>query len=403
MKKLLARHKGPATGVALLLAGAFVASSDPTIPAPEPAGTAASTAILQLAVNAYASIGQQASCATYVTQNQGGTVTNNLCNVNGTLHDADLVVQMSGPQLQAELATGAGASIVPIFNADPTTAQVSPTISTPTSTSYTPLTTGGTAGSTVTTGIVGAQLGCAAAGALSSFFLGGMATEVTQLCNHTQLVAAYALQGMQYNAFIQSVKHLGSRPSLAINSALQLTNTVMRDIHGESVAIGRVVNGQGGSPQQAWASGTVALNGNGYLTTQAPGSVHLSNAASVNMTDAFSADALQAVGAHRQNQLQITAAVNALQAQANALDDDSNTPVAQQNITNAAILQLIKLQQSNAAVNAAILQQLTIANTWQRNAVADRSNSYDHMIAVRSAQIADYKGSSATVSTYLMP
>ena len=54
-------------------------------------------------------------------------------------------------------------------------------------------------------------------------------------------------------------------------------------------------------------------------------------------------------------------------------------------------------------MNAAILEQLTIANTWQRNAVADRSNSYDHTLSIRAAQTADYRGSSVTVSSYLMP
>ena len=220
--------------------------------------------------------------------------------------------------------------------------------------------------------IAGAELGCAVAGGISSFFLGGVATEVTQLCNHAQLVAAYALQGTQYQSFLQSMKHLGSRPALSIRSVVQLGDTAMRDINGESAAIGRVVNGQGDNPQVAWASATVPLAGTGYLMSQRPGSVHLSNAASVNMTDAFSADAILAVGDHRQNQLDTTAAIHALEVQAQALDDDSNTPVAQQNITNAAIVHSIKLQQSSAAVNAAILQQLVIANTWRRNAVADR-------------------------------
>jgi hypothetical protein len=363
-------------------------------------------AILQTAVNAYASIGQQASCAVYVTQNQGGTITNDLCEVNGTLHDANLVVEMSGEQLQAELATRAGISLAQWLT-DPTTVQVTSTISSPTSTSYTPLTTSASGGSSVTSSvtkaIAGAELGCAVAGGLSSFFLGGVATEVTQLCNHAQLAAAYVLQGTQYQSFLQSMKHLGSRPALSIRSVVQLGDTAMRDINGESAAIGRVVNGRGDNPQVAWASATVPLAGTGYLMSQRPGSVHLSNAASVNMTDAFSADAILAVGAHRQNQLDTMAAVNALQAQAEALDDDSNTPVAQQNITNAAILQLIKLQQSSDAVNAAILQQLVIANTWRRNAVADGSNSYDHATAVRSVQTADYQAPSATIRTYRMP
>jgi hypothetical protein len=62
-------------------------------------------AALQTAVNAYAAIGRPASCATYVTSNQGGTIVNDACQVEGSnsWHDANLSAMMTPAQLQATL------------------------------------------------------------------------------------------------------------------------------------------------------------------------------------------------------------------------------------------------------------------------------------------------------------
>ena len=169
----------------------------------------------------------------------------------------------------------------------------------------------------------------------------------------------------EYEMLKHSLQSLNIRHG-SILEWVQIGNTVMRDIHGESLAIGAIVNGLPGNPQAAWANATVGLT-SAFLAMETPGSsVHLSNAASVNMTDAFSADAIATVGGLRATQMDITKAITDLQAQADALDEDTNTPVAQQNITNAAIMQSIKLQQTNASLLGAAVQQLAIGNTWQR-------------------------------------
>ena len=226
-----------------------------------------------------------------------------------------------------------------------------------------------------------------------------------------QLIGANGQLASQLAQLIQTfklLKHsqlaLGSRGSW-VALAQQLSNSAVRDIHGESAQIGWVVNGGGGNPQAAWANGTLGLNGTGFLVNQQPGaSVHLSNAASIEMTDAFGADAIKTVGDMRQSQLQISQAVDSLQAQEQALDDDSNTPVAQANITNAALMQLIKLQQGAAAVHTSTLEQLAISNTWQRNAAAEATNFYGQTITYRSTVPSDYGGgASTTLSTFLMP
>jgi hypothetical protein len=68
--------------------------------------TLGDTAALQTAVNAYAAIGVPATCATYTTVNQGGTLVNDQCQVQGSnsWHDANLTALMSPAQLAAELA-----------------------------------------------------------------------------------------------------------------------------------------------------------------------------------------------------------------------------------------------------------------------------------------------------------
>ena len=289
---------------------------------------------------------------------------------------------------------------------DPSTMQVTPTISTPTATQHTPITRDQVASSTSSTkdevnkGLIGATLACDAAGALNSFFLGGIATEVTQLCNFTALAAQYAVQGRHFDVFAASLQPLGNRSRFA-TSSLQLGSPAVVDIHGEAAPIARVVNGYGGDPYAAWSAGTVRMNAS-YLQSEQPGSAHLSSAASVNLVDSFGTDAVRTAGDMRREQANTLSAVQALQQQSAALDSSANTPVAQQNITNAALMQVINNQATSQSAQVAVLEQLVIANTWQRNAAASAANNYAHQLGARSANTADLSGLSSAVQ-YRMP
>ena len=97
----------------------------------------------------------------------------------------------------------------------------------------------------------------------------------------------------------------------------------------------------------------------------------------------------------------MNSAVSSLEQRQQSLSDADNSPVAQQNITNAALLQLLRLHQSASALHAATLEQLTVANTWQRNAAVEASNTYGKAIASRQTAPPDFAGAGDTVRDFV--
>ena len=223
-----------------------------------------------------------------------------------------------------------------------------------------------------------------------------------------QLIQEVAQAGRIYNQAVTTYNLLQSELRMITNRstwlalATSLRNSVIQDIHGEANLIGPVVNGAGGNVQQAWQQATARFTDTAFLTTEMPGdSVHLSSAASVEMTDGFAQDALANLGDFRRLQPQVNSAVSSLEQREQSLTEADNTPVAQQNITNAALLQLLRLHQTDAALHAATLEQLTVANTWQRNAAVEASNTYGKAIASRQAAAADFAGAGDTVRNFV--
>jgi hypothetical protein len=227
-------------------------------------------------------------------------------------------------------------------------------------------------------------------------------TAVEQLIAEVeQAVKIYNEAVTTYN-LLQSELRMISNRSTWLALATSLRNTVIQDIHGEATLIGGVVNGTSGNPQQAWQNATARFRDIAFLAGETPGdSVHLSSAASVEMTDGFAQDALANLGDFRRIQSQVNTAVSSLEQREQSLADVDNSPVAQQNITNAALLQLLRLHQSDAALHAAALEQLTVANTWQRNAAVEASNTYGKAIASRQSAPADFAGAGDTVRDFV--
>lgn len=127
-----------------------------------------------------------------------------------------------------------------------------------------------------------------------------------------------------------------------------------------------------------------------------------SHTASIQMTDAFATDSLRTIGAWRQHQAMLNSAIAALQSAQESTGDADNTPVAQANITNGALLQLLKLQQSNASLQAVLAEQLTAANTWQRNTAAEAITIQSQSISSRASSPTDYVNTSTTLTDYLI-
>jgi len=240
--------------------------------------------------------------------------------------------------------------------------------------------------------------------ALAIFGIGDLVfdpTAVEELINQlNQAVALYNQEVTTYNLLKSELQSIRSRGAWAV-VATALQYTPMANINGEAALLASVVNGFSADVPTAWRKATSALNETAYLAREVPGnSPHLSNAASIEMVDGFAQDSLANLGQFRQIQPQLNNAIGSLEQRQQSVADADNTPVAQQNITNAALLQLIRMQQSTANLHAAALEQLTVANTWQRNAAAEASDIYGGAISSRQNRLADIAGVADTLQTY---
>jgi hypothetical protein len=119
----------------------------------------------------------------------------------------------------------------------------------------------------------------------------------------------------------------------------------------------------------------------------------------IQITDAFATDALRTIGTFRDNEAMLTTAIANLQIAQESTDPDDNTPVAQQNITNGILLQLLKPQLSLHAVTA---EQLAAANSWQRNTAAEAITIESSAINSRDSSPADYSNTATTLTDYLI-
>ena len=107
------------------------------------------------------------------------------------------------------------------------------------------------------------------------------------------------------------------------------------------------------------------------------------------------------LGDFRRFQPQVNGAISALELREQSTTDADNTPVAQQNITNAALVELLRFHQTDSALQAATLEQLTVANTWQRNAAVEATNTYGKAVASRQSTPADFAGAGDTVRNFV--
>ena len=229
------------------------------------------------------------------------------------------------------------------------------------------------------------------------------AEAVAQVEQDIKLVA----QGLQtYDLLKSELRMIQQRPWQTL--ATQLGSIAVADLgpeaRPEAQALATAANGIS-DPRSAWHTAMMTMPmdaltpalASSLANTSAP-----SNTASIQITDAFATDSLRTVGAWRQNQTSLNNAIAALQSAQESTGDADNTPVAQANITNGALLQLLKLQQSNASLQAVLAEQLTAANSWQRNTAAEAITIQSQSITSRMSAPADYSKTSATLTDYLI-
>lgn len=109
---------------------------------------------------------------------------------------------------------------------------------------------------------------------------------------------------------------------------------------------------------------------------------------------------MNTLAGYRQTQTENASALNQLEQTALSQGPETNTLVGQQNITNAALVQQIRVMQANGAINAALLQQQLVANTYQRNVAAETLNTYAVLAQHQLNDTASPSGWASTLASY---
>jgi hypothetical protein len=182
---------------------------------------------------------------------------------------------------------------------------------------------------------------------------------------------------------------------------MTLLNNATPNLYGETAAWSNAVN-TGTAIPQAWSNATLPLQHPGdFLATETLGtSAHLPALASVELTDGASQNSMSTLANFRQLQTENAAALDQLEQTALSDDPEANTLVGQQNLTNAALMQQMRVLQANGTVNAALLEQQLVANTYRRNLTAATLNTYA-VLAQRQATAEAYpQGWADTLANY---
>jgi type IV secretion system protein TrbJ len=229
------------------------------------------------------------------------------------------------------------------------------------------------------------------------------AEAVEEVAQDIQLVR----QAIQtYDLLKSELQMISSRPWQTLATALDSIN--IQDLGPEASAaaqaIATAVNGVSDA-RAAWSNATLSMPidvVNAALSSALNNTSAPAATTAVQMTDAFATDALRTIGLFRKNEPTLMTAIANLQMAQESTDPDDNTPVAQQNLTNGILLQLLKLQQSAASLHAVVTEQLAAANSWQRNTAAEAITMQSGAISFRTSAPADYSNTSTTLTNYLI-
>ena len=229
------------------------------------------------------------------------------------------------------------------------------------------------------------------------------AEAVEEVAQDIQLVR----QAIQtYDLLKSELQMISSRPWQTLATALDSIN--IQDLgpgaSAAAQAIATAVNGVSDA-RAAWSNATLSMPidvVNAALSSALKNTSAPAATTAVQMTDAFATDALRTIGLFRKNEPTLMTAIANLQMAQESTDPDDNTPVAQQNLTNGILLQLLKLQQSAASLHAVVTEQLAAANSWQRNTAAEAITMQSGAISFRTSAPADYSNTSTTLSNYLI-
>lgn len=212
----------------------------------------------------------------------------------------------------------------------------------------------------------------------------------------TQLTQTYMLAKLQAKQFTNKNywRVVGS----------QVMQDQASDLYGEMRGWNQAINTSPQGAQAAWRSATLPLNAGDFLRHESLGaSSHLAGLASLEMVDGAAAPCMGAIASYRQQQATNANAVALLEQTQLDSADSANTEIQQLNLLNASEAQKTREMHSQGALHTCLATQQLIANTFQRNQIADALNTYGKAATKAATTNSSYTGGGDTVRNYEMP
>lgn len=225
-----------------------------------------------------------------------------------------------------------------------------------------------------------------------------------QTFNTTVKIYTNALQTYQL-AMAMSQHFTHPQKASWMTVAQTAANDYTRNSYGETVLWPQMMNGRPALAPSAWATATLPVTHQSYLSGEIPGSsALLAHLASIEAADGSSTKCLSTIAQYRSNAaLNAAAAANLATAQT---DDTSatNSSVEQTNLLNAAQAQANNEQRAQGALQSCLVEQQIITNKAQRDALAEHlslmGQTHEYYAGANSSRWAD---PTADLSTYVVP
>jgi type IV secretion system protein TrbJ len=202
----------------------------------------------------------------------------------------------------------------------------------------------------------------------------------------------FARQGLQLQQEIQSAEnslaqlrqaikqaeHFGSK-QLWQSVSNQMWHDQAQNVLGETVQWNAAINGAQPQASAAWLNASTLLKTPAWLQGQIPTSPNVSDVATVEVADTTSVNSIRTLADLRNAQVTNEQALQKLENDALAEDDDSNVQVKQLNLQAAGTVQMLRSQQNVIDVLGYQLEQQMIANKPVRDGMAGTLSRYSDM------------------------
>ena len=226
----------------------------------------------------------------------------------------------------------------------------------------------------------------------------------------------FARQGLQLQQEVQTAQNSLAQLQQAIKQAeyygskqfwQSVSNQMWRDqaqnVMGETAQWNSAINGAVPQAPAAWLNATTFLKPTGWLQGQLPTSPNVSDVATVEVADTTSVNTIRTLADLRNAQVTNEQALQKLEADALAEDDDSNVQVKQLNLEAAGTVQMLRNQQNVIDVLGYQLEQQMIANKPMRDGMAATLSRYSDMYSYSQNEPTAMATPRSTFAAYQVP